>query len=82
MNTFIDVGTELGDFVYINRSYIGDHTKIGNFCNIDIYCRIGCNVVIDDGITIPAGSIVPSGSHITNCLEANYLQPERGGLND
>ncbi|KJJ65612.1 TDP-N-acetylfucosamine:lipid II N-acetylfucosaminyltransferase [Clostridium sp. FS41] len=81
-HTFVDVGTELGDFVYINRSYIGDHTKIGNFCNIDIYCRIGCNVVIDDGITIPAGSIVPNGSHITNCLEANYLQPERGGLND
>lgn len=62
----IDVYAEIGNFVYINQSYIGSNSKIGNFCNIGVNCYIGKNVIIDDGITIPDSTVIPDGSHIKN----------------
>lgn len=63
-HTVIDVGAEIGDFVYINQAYIGSYSKIGSFCNIGANCHIGNNVIIDDYVTIADGVMIPDGSHI------------------
>lgn len=63
-NTIVDVGAELGDFVYINDAYIGSFAKIGSFCNIGANCYIGSHAVIDDGISLKSGTIIPDGRHV------------------